>query len=78
MRPDDVREQLDRRPFRRFRIYLDDGTSFEIMHPEQVLVTRSELVIGITERDGAKVFDRTVFAALSNATRLEPEPRPLE
>jgi len=73
MRPEDVRQHLDQRPFVPFRLHLDHGTAFEIRHPEQVLVTPRTLIVGTSEVNGEKVYERTVFCALMHVTRIEPE-----
>ncbi len=41
MRPEDMHRFLRRRPFRPFRITLTDGRSYEIHHPELMMVGRS-------------------------------------
>ncbi len=46
MRPDDIRNFLNKRPFQPFRITLTDGRSYEVRHPELVMVGRSSIVIG--------------------------------
>ena len=47
MRPDDIRNFLNRRPFQPFRITLTDGRNYEVRHPELVMVGRSSIVIGL-------------------------------
>ena len=47
MRPDDILDMLRRQPFLPFRLYLSNGTTYDIRHPEIALVTRAAIVIGI-------------------------------
>src|SRR5439155_577176 len=45
VRPDDIVEMLQQKPFQRFRIFLSDGTVYEIRHAELVKVGRSKILI---------------------------------
>ena len=47
MRPDDLREQLERRPFEPFRVYLSNGVFFDIRKPHMASVMRSTLHIAL-------------------------------
>jgi hypothetical protein len=41
MRASDLQEELKRQPFRPFRLYLTDGTAFDVAHPELAVVSHS-------------------------------------
>jgi len=71
MRPDDLREHLRRSPFQPLRVYLSDGSSYEVRHPEMMLVTRSEVIIAIDPGDDA-VPEKKVFCDPIHITRVEP------
>ena len=75
MRPDDLREWLSHVPFQSFRIYLLEATSFEIHHPEMVILKRStiDLYFSVTE-PRTPLPDRAVTVALLHITRLEAMP----
>lgn len=47
MRPDDLQQCLDQRPFRPFRIHLSTGAFFDIRQPELVNIGRSTLTIAL-------------------------------
>lgn len=73
MRPEDILTLLRRQPFEPFRLYLSDGASFEVRHPELAMVGRSTVLVGIPAPDSAEpVFDRFVNCALMHITRTEP------
>jgi hypothetical protein len=73
MRPDDLLQLLREKPFQPFRIWLTDGTSFEIRHPELAAVGRSKVFIGRPSAGEAlPVFDDWVFVALLHINRIEP------
>lgn len=78
MRPEHVRQHLDERPFVPFCIHLDDGSVFDIRHPEQVMVTPRRLIIGLKQINGTRVYERTVFCALMHVNRVEPEKQEIE
>jgi len=71
MSPDRILDHLRRQPFRPIRIYLSDGSSYEVAHPELALVTRREVVIGLPEAEG-ELPDRSVFCDPLHITRIEP------
>lgn len=52
MRPDDLYEFTRRRPFAAYRIYATDGRTYDIRHPDQVIVLRSRLIIGVGAVNG--------------------------
>jgi hypothetical protein len=73
MRPGDIRVFLQRQPFQPFRITLTDGRTYEVRHPELVMVGRSSLVIGFpAPGDVEPVYDRFVTVSLLNVMQMEP------
>jgi len=72
MRPDDIHRLLRRRPFRPFRLHLTDGTAYDVPHPEQAVVARSTVGIGLLSANGPDSSEDTpVIVALLHITRLE-------
>ena len=73
MRPDDVRSLLRQQPFQPFRLCLLDGSSYEIRHPDQVVVGRSTLSLaGTISGLPQPLAERDVIVALLHISRLEP------
>ena len=68
MRPQDLLEFTRRRPFAPFRICMTDGRSYDVRHPDQVIVLRSRAVVGI---GGNGVAESVVDVALVHVVRLE-------
>ena len=68
MRPDDVREYLDQRPFHPFRIHLSSGMFFDIRQPELVTLGHSAMTIGLPVEDSMQRF---VVIALVHVVWLE-------
>ncbi len=73
MPPEELLQKLQTRPFEPFRIYLTDGTSYDIRHPELVMVGRRAAIVGVTERERRlPLYDRHTKVALVHIVRLEP------
>ena len=63
MRPDDLKEHLDRRPFQPFRIHLSNGVFFGVRNPDMVSVMLSTAHLGLPLEG-----DRQRFAILLAAS----------
>ena len=73
MRPEDILTLLRAQPFVPFRFHLSNGTTYEIRHPEFVMVGRSSLVIGLPRPNAREpVYDRFVTVALLHINQIEP------
>jgi hypothetical protein len=73
MFPRDLREFLDRRPFRPFRITLTDGRSYDIRHPELAVVGRSTVFIGFpAQSEDELLYDRFKIVDLLHIMEAEP------
>jgi hypothetical protein len=51
MTADAVFARLRRRPFVPFRLILTSGTTYDILHPEMLFVSKSGLTVAIYDRD---------------------------
>ena len=71
MRADELRELLDRRPFEPIRLHISSGQTVDIKHPELAFVTRSLVVVGVTESD-ERVADYAVHYNLLHVVKIEP------
>ena len=71
MRPAQILAHLRKQPFAPIRVFLSDGCSYDIRHPELAAVSRAEVVIGLgpTEDD---VPDRFAYCDPLHITRIEP------
>ncbi|MEE9297157.1 MAG: hypothetical protein V3W34_19635 [Phycisphaerae bacterium] len=72
MRPEDVREHLERHPFEPFRIFLSDGESFDVWHPDLCIVARTTVYVGVPDPKQRRVAVRVAHCALIHITRIEP------
>jgi hypothetical protein len=75
MRPDDLREWLYHVPFQSFRIHLLEAISFEIHHPELLILKKSTVDLYFSAaHPRTPLPDRTVTLALLHISRLEAMP----
>jgi hypothetical protein len=72
MRPDDVRQWLQIRPFEPFRIHLTNGVTFDIRHPDQATVGPS--AVTLAQPASEALTQRTWTIALLHITHIEPLP----
>ncbi len=73
MKAESIKEVLDATPFRPVRLVMSDGKTFDIDHPEVVVVSRDRLVIG-QGVDEHGIVDHFVHCSLIHVTRIE-EPK---
>lgn len=78
MRRIDLLYILRKGPFRPFRLFLSDGSTFEIRHPEMLMVGNHSAVIGYAEGadNGSEPetypeIDRFAMVDLVHVTRIE-------
>ena len=65
------REMLARRPFQPVKVTLSSGQSYEIQHPEMVLLTRTSLLLGTdVAEDGVPAEFKII--SLLHVTAIEP------
>ena len=65
-----IKEMMDARPFRPFRIHLSDGKSYEIQNHDSALVSRHSVEIGLhPDPDG--IAERFVRCAIMHITQVE-------
>jgi hypothetical protein len=60
---------LRQQPFKPFRIYMSDGSSYDIKHPEVAWLTRYYIEVAIDEKDG--IPDHGVRCDILHITRVE-------
>jgi hypothetical protein len=71
MPPEDLQKKLQAVPFRPFRIHLSDGTAYDVIHPELLLLGRRSLVLGLAGRPDETLYERIVEVDLLHIVRME-------
>ncbi|HEV3255881.1 MAG TPA: hypothetical protein VG013_03285 [Gemmataceae bacterium] len=69
---EDLRDIVRKQPFTPFRLFVSDGSAYEVRHPEQVLLGKRSVVIGLALDPTAAAYDRFAHVDLLHITRLEP------
>lgn len=75
MGPEELRELLNTQPFVSLRIHMTDGQTFDIHHPDLVLVLRSRIDIGVPPDPENGILDRVEHCSLLHVVRVEELPR---
>jgi hypothetical protein len=71
MGPADLLTVLRRRPFEPFRIILSDGVTYDIRHPDLVMVTPTGAVIGYPDPSQPGLMLHLDMVGLEHVVRLE-------
>ena len=66
-----IREYLQAKPFKPFRLFLSDGSSHEVPHPEFAWVFGSTIFVGVAGKSTRHPEDYVKQLSLLHATRLE-------
>jgi hypothetical protein len=67
-----IRKHLVRQPFRPFRIWLSDGQSLEVRHPDMCMVAPNIVFVGIPHPDEEGLVVQITDCAMLHITRIEP------
>lgn len=71
MNVEEIRKHIRRSPFRPFRVFVSDGSHYDIPHPDFILISKTNVEIGIG-KNPEEVPDRTVSCDPLHVTRIEP------
>jgi hypothetical protein len=72
MRAEEIRQHLDADPFVPFRLHLSDGSSYELKHPDQALVTTWSVEIGVPEQHPeSRIYHRIAHCSLLHIVNVE-------
>jgi len=73
MTPHEIKSQLRTHPFQGIRIYISDGESYEVTHPDMVLVTTSIVQIALPPLDRHGIpTGGSVYVDPVHVTRIQP------
>ncbi len=72
MNAEAIRQLLKAQPFEPFRIYLSNGDSFDVKHPEQAWVLSSRMMYGDPATDKYTIISLVRVNAIKMLTAGEP------
>jgi hypothetical protein len=75
--PEDIQARVRQRLFVPVRIVTSAGQSFDLYHPDLIMVGRRFLIIGAASNENPSQFDRTTQVAIVHVTALEDLPMPV-
>jgi hypothetical protein len=71
---DDILARLRHSPFIPVRIIISSGQTFDIYHPDLVLVGRRDMIIGMASRENPAQYEQTTRVPLMHVTAMEDLP----
>jgi len=71
MRPEEIREHLRRRPFQPIRLFVSDGSFYDVRHPEMAIVSRLDVIVSVGQT-GDEIPERSAYLDPVHITRVEP------
>jgi hypothetical protein len=71
-----IKEMLDRKPFRPFKIFLSDGSHHEVPHPEFAWVFGGRVFIGVPGKGSPDMDGKVKELAILHITRVEEHAPP--
>jgi hypothetical protein len=69
--PSRIKELLNKKPFKPFRIFLSDGSHHDVPHPEFAWVFGGRVFVGVPARRGGEAEGRINELAILHVTRIE-------
>lgn len=72
MAPQELLDAVRRRPFVPFRLYLTDGASYEIRHPELIMPGHRSVIVGLPSDVDVPLYERAATVDLLHVVRIEP------
>ncbi len=74
MRAEELVELLRKRPFQPLRLHLTEGTPYDIRPPDNIMVLRQRVDIGVPADPESGVMDRVNYCSLLHVVRVEELP----
>ena len=71
MRPEELLQLIRKQPFAPLRIHTTDGRSYDIRHPDQIIVLRGRVDIGVNGQSADGVADRVEHVSLLHVVGVE-------
>jgi hypothetical protein len=70
----ELHDAARRQPFQPFRLHLTTGATYDIRHPDLIMVGRRSAIIGIAEETNGTAYDRTFQVDLLHIVGVEALP----
>jgi hypothetical protein len=73
---DDIRARVRRQPFVPVRIRTSDAQSYDVFHPDLIMIGRRALIVGTSTADDPATFEQTAQVSMLHVTAIEDLPFP--
>ncbi len=73
---DDIQSRLRQQPFVPVRIIINSGQTFDVFHPDLVLVGCRDMIIAMASNENPAQYDRTTRIPIMHVAALEDLPSP--
>ena len=70
MSPNEILTDLRKQPFEPFRLYVTDGTTHDIRHPDQCFVLSTAVIVGLPSAPDSP-FERSVKIDCRHIVKME-------
>lgn len=77
MPPSDLLEAIRRRPFVPFRLHVSEGATYDVRHPEMMLVGLASVIIAIPADPASPYYLRHEIVAARHIIRMVPLDQPV-
>ena len=74
MTQEELRDYARRQPFEPFRVILTTGATYDIRHPDLIMVGRRSAIIGLTNDPAGAIYDRTLKVDLLHVVGAQDLP----
>jgi hypothetical protein len=74
MTREELHEHARRQPFEPFRLVLTTGATYDIHHPDLIMVGRRSAIIGLTDELGGSAYKRTIKVDLLHVVGVQDLP----
>lgn len=75
MLPADILNLARQRPFAPFRLYLADGRTLEVRHPDMILVGVGSITVGTPDPANPRLYSGVQYVDIMQIVSLEPLPK---
>ncbi len=75
---DQIQERVLARPFVPLRIVTSSGQTFDLYHPDLIMVGRRDLHLGTASPQNPRQYERVTRVAIMHVTALEDLPSPTQ
>jgi hypothetical protein len=72
---EEIRAALRRRPFAPFRLVTSDGITYDVRHPDLLVLTHTSALIGYPDASTPDIWVRFDIVGVDHVIRIEELPR---